>query len=219
MPGPPMVRSLRVSAPQDRPNGREQGGCVEQRNEGADSDVKLEESAERVLASYRERRRRRRGEDTYFGSAELVLEPESGSASGAEPSSAGPEARRPEIERRRVEILEDAEEEGMPPELAGLLYDIAREEGLDPGLGFELVRSGLGVAPPAEGVSTATDAPMVDKYLPQWMFPPEPTDHMLRERMLRLSFRRLRSMLRDEGDPDAALRRFAREPDVGHYGY
>lgn len=192
---------------------------MEQRNGGEDPDARLEESAERVLASYRERRRRRRGEDTYFGSAELVLEPETGSAAGAEPGSAGPEPQRPEVERRRVEILEDAEEEGVPPELAGLLYDIAREEGLDPGLGYELVRNGLGVAPPPDGVSTATDAPMVDKYLPHWMFPPEPTDHMLRERMLRLSFRRLRTMLQEEGDPDAALRKFAREPDVGHYGY
>lgn len=185
---------------------------MEERNGSEDSPARLEESAQHVLASYRERRRRRRGEDTYFGSGDLVLAP----AAGIDPDAADAS---PEIERRRVEILEDAEAEGMPPELAGLLYDIAREEGLDPGLAFELVRSGLGVAPPADGVSTATDAPMVDKYLPHWMFPPEPTDHMLRERMLRVSFRRLRSILQEEGDPDAALRRFAREPDAGHYGY
>lgn len=192
---------------------------MEQRNEGADSDARLEESAQRVLASYRERRRRRRGEDTYFGSADLLVEPEEGAEAARAGGTGEAGGERPEIERRRVEIMEDAEEDGMPPELAGLLYDIAREEGLDPGLGFELVRSGLGVAPPPEGVSTAMDAPMVDKYLPAWMFPPEPTDHMLRERMLRLSFRRLRAMLREEGDPEAALRKFAREPDVGHYGY
>lgn len=195
---------------------------MEQRNEGGGSPVGPEESAQRVLASYRERRRRRRGEDTYFGSADLILTPEGpmGPASrevGAESGERG--SAEPAIERRRVEILEDAAEEGMPAELAGLLYDIAREEGLDPGLGFELVRSGLGVAPPPEGLSTATDDPMVDRYLPAWMFPPEPTDHMLRERMLRVSFRRLRSILQEEGDPDAALRRFALEPDVGHYGY
>lgn len=191
---------------------------MEQRNEGGGSPVRPEESAQRVLASYRERRRRRRGEDTYFGSADLLLAPEAADGDRLREAE-GTGDGEPAIERRRIEILEDAEQEGMPAELAGLLYDIARDEGLDPGLAFELVRSGLGVAPPPEGLSTATDDPMVDKYLPAWMFPPEPTDHMLRERMLRVSFRRLKSILQDEGDPDAALRRFALEPDVGHYGY
>ena len=193
----------------------------QQRNEGGGSPMEPEESARRVLASYRERRRRRRGEDTYFGSADLLLAPDGDEAvagTGTEPAEREG-AGEPGIERRRVEIMEDAEQEGMPAELAELLYDIAREERLDPGLAFELVRSWLGVARPPGGVSTATDDPMVDKYLPTWMFPPEPTDHMLRERMLRVSFRRLRSILQDEGDPDAALRRFAQEPDVGHYGY
>lgn len=179
---------------------------MEQRKQNEDTEARREESALHALAAYRERRRRRRGEDTYFGSKELVFAP-----ADARPSHEG--------ERRRVEILEDAEAEGMPPELAGLLYDIARDEGLEPGLAFELVRTGLGVAPPPEGVSTAADAPAVDKYLPPWMFPPAPTDHLLRERMLRVSFRRLRSILQEEGDPEAALQLFAREPDVGHYGY
>lgn len=188
---------------------------MEQPTDTGDTPERREESAEHVLASYRERRRRRRGEDTYFGSEELIFSPARG-GDGTEPVA--PVAM-PEAERRRSEIMDDADAEGMPPELASLLYDIAQDEGLDPGLAFELVRTGLGVAPPADGVSTASDAPAVDKYLPPWMFPPEPTDHMLRERMLRVSFRRLRGILGEEEDPDAGLRRFAREPDVGHYGY
>ena len=107
----------------------------------------------------------------------------------------------------------------MPTKLAELLYDVAWEEGLDPAIGFELVRTGLGVAPPSDGVSTATDAPAVDKYLPAWMFPPTPPDALLRERMLRFSFRRLRHFLEETDDVDSAFRKFANEPDVGHYGY
>lgn len=183
----------------------------------ADSTERREESARHVLDAYRERRRRRRGEDTYFGSEELVRTP---ATPGPSAEQGGGEDHDPaDIARRRIEIIEEAQDEGMPSELAGLLYDVAQEEGLEPALGFELVRTGLGVAPPPDGVSTASDAPAVDKYLPPWMFPPEPTDHQLRERMLRVSFRRLRSILQEEPDPERALRRFAAEPDVGHYGY
>jgi hypothetical protein len=207
-----VVRGLRLKRGRVRASHRERGGSVEQARDTGDTPERREASAEHVLAAYRERRRRRRDEDTYFGSEELIFDPAAAATQG-EPVAM------PDAERRRSEIMDDAEAEGMPPELAALLYDIAQEEGLDPGLAFELVRTGLGVAPPADGVSTASDAPAVDKYLPPWMFPPEPTDHMLRERMLRVSFRRLRGILGEEGDPDAALRRFALEPDVGHYGY
>lgn len=175
--------------------------------EGEDSLERREESARHALHSYRERRRRRRADDTFFGSADCLL-----------PRAEG-ERLQPELERRRVDILNDAEEAGMSLELAELLYDIALEEGLDPSLGYELVRTGLGVAPPAEGISNAPDSPVIDKYLPTWMFPAEPTDRLLRERMLRVSFRRLRSMLEEESDVEEAFRRFASSPDVGHHGY
>jgi hypothetical protein len=180
---------------------------VEPTNGQPDTRERCELSANRALHAYRERRRRRRGEDTYHGSEDALL--------GRAEEGIGERER----ERRRADILADAEEEGMPPELAELLYDVAREEGLDPGLGYELVRTGLGVAPPSDGISNAPDQPMTDKYLPAWMFPAEPTDRLLRERMLRISFRRLRSMLEEEDDLDEAFRRFANEPDVGHYGY
>jgi len=174
------------------------------RSDGQDDAELCEQSARHVLNSYRERRRRRRGEDTYFGSVDLLL---------------GPEAEERDGDRRRSEIMEEAEEIGMSNELVELLYDVALEEGIDPAVGFDLVRSGLGVAPPADGVSNAPDHPMVDKYLPPWMFPAQPTDQMLRERMLRISFRRLRSMLQEEENVEDAFQRFANEPDVGHFGY
>lgn len=172
-----------------------------------DSVVSKEQSAQRALEGYRERRRRRRGEDTYFGSSALFR------------SAIEEGVTAEQLDSRRSSILEEAEQEGVPLDLAELLYDIAWEEGLDPAVGFELVRTGLGVVPPEEGVSTAAEAPATDKYLPAWMFPATPTDQVLRERMLRFSFRRLRSFLEEEEEVDEAFRRFANEPDVGHYGY
>ena len=164
-----------------------------------------EAHAGHVLEAFRERRRRRRADDTFFGSQScLVGESESGH----------------EGVRRRAELMGDAQEAGMSPELANMMYDIAVEEGLDPMLAFELVRSGLGVAPPAEGVENAPSQPTSDKYTPGWVVqPPSPTDDMLRERMLRLSFRRLRGLLEAHPDADEAFRCFAREPDVGAFGY
>lgn len=166
-----------------------------------------EETARHALHGYRERRRRRRGEDTYFGSAEALLEQ---SEDGLEAS---------DLERRRSEIMEDGEAAGMPRELVELLYEVAREEGLDPGLGLELVKSGLGVMPPPEGLTNESAAPASDRYLPPWMFPASPPDHLLRERTLHVSFRRLRSLLEQHHDLDDAFRFFATAPDVGHVGY
>lgn len=166
-----------------------------------------EESAITALEGFRERRRRRRGEDTYFGSSALLRATiEEGITEEA-------------LDSRRSSILEEAQKEGVPQDLAELLYDVAWEEGIDPAVAFELVRTGLGVAPPDGGVSTAGEAPATDKYLPAWMFPATPPDQLLRERMLRFSFRRLRSFLQKVDDVDEAFRLFANEPDVGHYGY
>ncbi|HEU0076291.1 MAG TPA: hypothetical protein VFQ76_01505 [Longimicrobiaceae bacterium] len=166
-----------------------------------------EASASRALNAYRERRRRRRAEDTYFGSSDCVLSKTAGAGGD------------PDLTSRRVEIMEAAEQSGMPPELAELLYDVARDEGLDPALGYELVRCGLGVCPPDDGISNAPTQPTTDKYLPEWLDPAVPPDALLRERMLRLSFRRLLSLLERHEEVDDAFRAFAREPDVGYMGY
>ncbi len=164
-----------------------------------------QEKAERALNAWRERRRSRRGEDTWLGEGEGLLR------------EAGMEAA--ELSRRREDLLQEAQDAGMPCELAELMYEIAREEGLDPALAYELVRAGLGVAPPRGGVENAPEQPVTDKYMPEWLLPPTPTDTVLRERMLRLSFRRLRALLEEHGDPAEAFRAFAREPDVAHLGY
>jgi len=171
-----------------------------------DSVAHREQSASRVLEGYIERRTRRRAEDTFFGSSELLRD-----SMRAFPTE--------EMDSRRSSILDEAREQGFPDGLAELLYDIAWEEGIDPAIGFELVRTGLGVAPPDKGLVTGAQTPTVDRYLPTWMFPPTPPDQLLRERILRVSFRRLRGLLEAEQDPREAFRRFANEPDVGHYGY
>lgn len=180
---------------------------MDERSETGDSGARREESSRFVLDAYRERRRRRRAEDTYFGSADALLDHVEQGLDAAE------------LERRRDALIEDARDVGMPRELVELLYDIAREEGLDPGLGFELVRSGLGVCPPPDGISNAADRPTTDRYLPPWMFPPTPTDLLLRERTLHLSFRRLRALLEEHHDIEDAFRSFALDPDVAHCGY
>ena len=161
--------------------------------------------AEHALAAYHERRRRRRADDTWFGSASGLL---------AEDGVAADER-----VRRRMDVIGEAQAEGMSPELAEMMYDVAREEGVDPSFAYELVRSGLGVAPPSEGLANAAGQPASDKYYPTWLLPATQTDDVLRERMLRMSFRRLRSKLEQHADPAEAFRAYAREPDVGVYGF
>ncbi len=180
---------------------------MEQPQERHDTLEKREESAMHALHEYRERRRRRRAEDTYFGSTECLL------------TSVEHGLEERELLRRRKDLIEEAEAAGMSQDLAERIYEVAREEGIDPALGLELVRTGLGVCPPEEGVSNAPTEPTADKYLPEWMFPPLPPDTLLRERMLRFSFRRLRVLLEKHEDVEEAFRAFAAEPDVGHYGY
>lgn len=180
---------------------------MEEPTSSGDRMAEREESAQRALEGYRERRRRRRGDDTYFGSADALLEQ---CEAGIDPQG---------LERRRSEVMEDGEAAGVPRELLELTYDIAREEGLDPGLALEVVKSGLGVMPPREGITNESETPAVDPYLPAWMFPASPPDRLLRERTLHMSFRRIRALLEQHHDIDEAFRQFANEPDVGHVGY
>ncbi len=165
-----------------------------------------EARAERVLETYRERRRTRRGDDTWFGAVEGLLD------------DGGVDAE--ELSRRRCDVVAEALGLGIADELAELLYDVAQEEGLDPVLALELVRSGLGIAPPAQGLGNAPREPTTDKYRPEWLEPPIPPDALLRERTLRVSFRRLRGLLEHHaGDAAGAFQAFAREPDAGPVGY
>lgn len=173
----------------------------------AEDELKARErSAALALQAYQERRRLRRGEDTFWGSADIL-------------EHADELVSKAEHERRRCEIMDDAAQIGMSADLAEMLYDVSREEGLDPDFALELVRSGLGVAPPVEGVTNAVQTPTTDKYMPEWLGAPVGADELLRERTMRMSFRRLRGLLEQHQDPADALRAFALEPDVEHVGY
>jgi hypothetical protein len=120
-------------------------------------------------------------------------------------------------ERRRCSLLEEAVREGIPSDVAEVLYDIALEEGLDPPIALELVRTGLAVNSPTE--SESLDPPVTDRYLPTWIFPATDPDTIRRERSMRVSFRRLRGFLEAERNVESAFRRFAAESDVGYFGY
>lgn len=160
------------------------------------------EAALEALARYREERARDGG--GRVGAAECLLQ---------RVASVGDEE--PRL-RRRIELVEKAVEEGwMDREMAGEVYDVAREEGLEPAFAFELVRCGVAVCGPEE----APEAPTVEKGRPAWLEEPVPEEEALHERRLRMSFRRLRHLLEEKGSPEEALIAFAEEPDVDTCGY
>ncbi len=121
-------------------------------------------------------------------------------------------------ERRRSELVERvASESGLDSAQAELAYDLAREEGVDPALALELLHCGVLVRGPAdaEPVTERHDTVLEEKP-PEWLQgPPPPEPEARRERRLRASFRRLRTLLRERGTPEEALVAFAEEPDVG----
>lgn len=121
---------------------------------------------------------------------------------------AEPDAR----DRRRESVVDASVAAGLDADTAELMFDIALEEGLDPTLALELIRSRLAVDPP-DGADVS-ETPVTDRYLPTWLFPSSPPGRLERERQLRFSFRRLRGFLESEGDVEAAFQRFAAEPDV-----
>ena len=115
--------------------------------------------------------------------------------------------------RRREELVELAEEKlSLPREDAEAIYDISREEGLEPALAFELVRSGLAVCLTPE---TTGDAPVIDTGNPQWLEAAPPAEEADWERRLRATLRRMRGLVEKLNDDDAAFAAFVREPDVG----
>jgi hypothetical protein len=121
-----------------------------------------------------------------------------------------------EAPRRREESIVWAEGQlGFERGFAELIYDTAREERLEPGFAFELVRCGVGVtplAPPSDDVA-AIEGP------PDWIAPPAGRASADRERTLRASFRRLRGHLEGADSAEAALAAFVAEPDVGSVRY
>lgn len=120
--------------------------------------------------------------------------------------------------RRREELMEMAEDRlGMERSQAEWIYEIAREEHLEPALAFELVRTGLAVC----DLEVPDAEPIVDVGGPDWVDPVEtgPLAAVERERKLRSSFRRLRGMAERSGSAEAALREYAAEPDVEACGF
>ncbi len=118
--------------------------------------------------------------------------------------------------RRRVELIDRAvKEDHVDPELAEEVYDLAREEGVEPAFAFELVRCGVAVR---DLDTEEPDATYTVRGYPNWLesLPPE---EARRERLLRSSFRRLRGLLEEHGSAEDALIAFAREPDVGEVEY
>jgi hypothetical protein len=118
--------------------------------------------------------------------------------------------------RRREESIRWAERElGFERPFAALIYDIGREERLEPGFAYELVRCGVGVlalAEPTDGETTVEGAP-------DWVAQPAGRASAERERTLRASFRRLRGHLERQPSAEAALAAFVDEPDVGSIQY
>ena len=125
----------------------------------------------------------------------------------------------PPEDRRRDALAQRAMGAGHTRAYADLIYDIATEEGVDPGLAFEIVLAGVGVrelshAPLDQWEETQVEAP------PSWV-----SDDVFRsadaapERRLRTTFRRLRSLGETQPSVEAMLQAFVREPDVGDVDY
>lgn len=121
-----------------------------------------------------------------------------------------------ERHRRRIELVDRAvHEDGIERALAEEVYDLAREEGVEPAFAFELVRCGVAVR---ELGAERPEAEAVARGYPSWV-QALPEMQARRERLLRSSFRRLRALLERHASPEDALVAFAREPDVGEVKY
>ena len=120
--------------------------------------------------------------------------------------------------RRREDLIQRVLDAGHSHEYADRIYDVALEENCDPALAIEVVLAGVGVRElmPTEldnWEETQVEAP------PQWIQEPPPVEEADRERHMRLTFRRLRSLTEQNGSSQEALKVFVREPDVGDVEY
>lgn len=120
--------------------------------------------------------------------------------------------------RRREELIARVLDAGHSREYADQIYDVATEEDCDPALAIEVVLAGVGVRDlmPSELDSweeTQVEAP------PQWIEEPPAPEEADRERHMRITFRRLRSLSEQHGTAAATIEAFVREPDVGDVEY
>jgi hypothetical protein len=120
-----------------------------------------------------------------------------------------------EATHRRAELVEREVGGGLDRAVAEEVYDLAREEGLDPLFAFALAECGVAVRVDPAG---EPDAPQAVEREPDWIRPVDPV-RAERELTLRRTFRRLRALLESHASPEEALRAFAAEPDVGPEDY
>jgi hypothetical protein len=121
-------------------------------------------------------------------------------------------------ERRHETLMERAEDWGVPRVEAEAVYALAEEEGLDPELGLLVRAAGLGVMefePDVDELESGLQLPP-----PEWVAGTDlAPEEARRERRLRLSFRRLRTMLASSSSAAEAADRFLHEPDVVDAAY
>lgn len=123
------------------------------------------------------------------------------------------------ISRRREELILRASEAGLQREYADQLYDVAEEEGVDPAAAFELVLCGVGVQELTEPVHDQWEETQVEAP-PHWLVDAAPPpDEAARERRVRATFRRLRSIMERVPTASEALHEFVRDSDVGEVDY
>ena len=125
----------------------------------------------------------------------------------------------PELSERHADMVAGVEKRThVPRATLERAYDLAREAGLDPALALELVGCGVSVVELDTEPTVAEEAH--SSNAPDWVAPPSaPTDVLVLERRLRLTFRRLRTLLEREDDLTRAIEAFACEPDVQAYDF
>ena len=118
--------------------------------------------------------------------------------------------------RRRSEVIERAVGDGrLNRDEADEVYDLAVEESLDPAYALALARSGYWVR---ELVPPEPAEEAMQQAAPTWIEPPASTRETVRERRIRASLRRLRSLLEQAATTGDAVRAYLAEPDVGPSG-
>jgi hypothetical protein len=125
-------------------------------------------------------------------------------------------------ERRRTELLDRAERDGIGRDFAERIYDIASDVGLEPAFAYELIRCGVGVQPldtRVYGAAGPSGEELTAEAPPGELLDPGSRQPDAREQRMHASFRRLRRHLEAEPDAEAALRAFTAEPDVGRLDY
>lgn len=120
--------------------------------------------------------------------------------------------------RRREDLIEQVVGAGHSREYADQIYDVAVEESCDPVLAVEVVLAGVGVRDllppsPADPEETQVEA------APAWIEVAPSPEEAERERHMRLTFRRLRSLTEERESLQDVVREFVRQPDVGDVEY